>query len=145
MSLVVVVSVLAAFSVLPVWSGPAAVAVLVADFAWLRHAAVAGHAARRAGALAGGAATASGGSASRSATPYSEDVVAGLSESPAESDPSGWAPVPVPPPTYTLKAKAEQPVRFAAPVTEPATVLPPGLGGLVGEDELDGLLDRRQA
>jgi len=47
LSLVVVFSTLAAFSVLPWWSVPAAVAVLVADFGWLRHAAVTERASRR--------------------------------------------------------------------------------------------------
>ena len=157
LSVAVVVPVLAAFSVLPGWSCPVAVDVLVADFAWLRHAAVAGTAARRARGQAGRSAAASAGSASRSATlssdhagtvvatPVVEVEVAGLTESAAEIDPSGWAPVPVPPPTYTLKAKAEPPVRFAPPVTEPATALPSSFDGLVDEGELDGLLDRRQA
>ena len=157
LTLVVVVSVLAAFSVLPGWSGPAAVAVLAADFAWLRHAAVAGRAASRTRGQTRRSAAAPAGSASRSATPHSDNVEtvvatavvevedAGLTDSPAESDPSGWAPVPVPPPTYTLKAKAEPPVRFAAPVAEPAMALPSSFDGLVDEGELDGLLDRRQA
>jgi hypothetical protein len=47
LSLVVVFSTLAAFSVLPWWSVPAAVAVLVADFGWLRHVAVTERATRR--------------------------------------------------------------------------------------------------
>ena len=64
--------------------------------------------------------------------------------SPAEVDLSGWAPVPVPPPTYTLKAKAERPEPVAATVAEP-TAPPSSFDGLVDEDELDELLDRRRA
>ena len=161
LSLAVVISVLAAFSVLPGWSGPVAVAVLVADFAWLRHAAVAASADRRAKMLGRGSVAAPAGSAARAATRYSDHIapavatpvfeagadveVAEAAACPAVFDPSAWAPVPVPPPTYTLKAKAETPVRFAAPVAEPATELPSSFDGLVGEGELDELLDRRQA
>lgn len=65
--------------------------------------------------------------------------------SPAEVDLSGWAPVPVPPPTYTLKAMAERPQPVPAAVSEPATTLPSSFGGLVDEGELDELLDRRRA
>lgn len=32
-----------------------------------------------------------------------------------DEKPEGWSPVPVPPPTYTLKAKAERPVAMDAP------------------------------
>ena len=64
--------------------------------------------------------------------------------SPAEVDLSGWAPVPVPPPTYTLKAKAERPEPVPVAVTEPTTPLS-SFHGLVDEDELDELLDRRRA
>lgn len=50
-------------------------------------------------------------------------VAEGLSEDPrsttaAEAAPGSWAPVPVPPPTYTLKAKA---VRPASSTSGPAT------------------------
>ena len=51
LALVVVVPALAAFSVLPWWSVLLVVAALVVDFAWLRHAAVADRADRRANAL----------------------------------------------------------------------------------------------
>jgi hypothetical protein len=163
LSLAVVVSVLAAFSVLLWWSIPISFAVLVADLAWLRHAATAERAARRASARRPVATPA--GSASRSATrpaaryspcagpvvaapvvgaPESPAEVAEVAEAPAEVDPSGWAPVPVPPPTYTLKAKAEPPVRApAVTVSKPAQ--PASFDGLVDEGELDGLLDRRRA
>jgi hypothetical protein len=49
----------------------------------------------------------------------------------------------VPPPTYTLKAKAERPEPVPAAVTEPAPATPSSFDGLVDEGELDGLLDRR--
>jgi hypothetical protein len=62
----------------------------------------------------------------------------------AVADLSGWAPVPVPPPTYTLKAKAERPEPLPATVAEPTTP-PSSFDGLVEEDELDDLLDRRRA
>jgi membrane protein implicated in regulation of membrane protease activity len=62
----------------------------------------------------------------------------------AVADLSGWAPVPVPPPTYTLKAKAERPGPLPATVAEPTT-RPSSFDGLVEEDELDDLLDRRRA
>jgi len=51
----------------------------------------------------------------------------------------------VPPPTYTLKARAERPEPVPAAVTEPAATVPSSFDGLVDEGELDGLLDRRRA
>jgi hypothetical protein len=166
LSLAVVVSVLAAFSVLLWWSIPVAFAVLVADLAWLRRAATAAGAAGRARATARRSAATPAGSASRSGTrpaarysartdPVVAAPVVGAAESPAEVadpaeapaevDPSGWAPVPVPPPTYTLKAKAERPVHVPAAATESAPAQASSFDGLVDEGELDGLLDRRQA
>jgi len=165
LSLAIVVSLVAAFSVLPWWSVAVAVAFVVADLAWLRHAAVTERAARGANAPVRRAkapaprfvATASR-SATRPAARLSAQAepkagapvvgaaeVAGSTASPAEADPSGWAPVPVPPPTYTLKAKAERPEPVPAAVTEPASAQPSSFGGLVDEGELDGLLDRRRA
>lgn len=166
LSLAVVVSVLAAFSVLLWWSIPVAFAVLVADLAWLRRAATAAGAAGRAQTTARRSAATPAGSASRSGThpaarysTHADPVVvapvvgaaqaltevADPAEAPVEVDPSGWAPVPVPPPTYTLKAKAERPVRVPPAVTEPAPAQVSSFDGLVDEGELDGLLDRRQA
>lgn len=162
LSLAVVLSVLAAFSVLMWWSVPIAVFVLVADVAWLRHAAVVGRAARRVKASARTSVAKPALSVSRSVTrpqawnaartePVVAASVAGAvevaerAEADAEADPAGWAPVPVPPPTYTLKAKAEPPVRVPAAGTEPAPAQPSSFDGLVDEGELDGLLDRRQA
>ena len=166
--LVVVVSPLAAFSLLPWWSFPSAVAVLAGDFAILRHAALADRAARRAKVSALRART----SVRYTATPApwvaraatrpearplvaSEPIVvasvaagggvAGPDKAPVEADLSGWAPVPVPPPTYTLKAKAERLEPAPTAVIEPAPALPSSFDGLVEDDELDGLLDRRAA
>ncbi len=68
-----------------------------------------------------------------------------LVEYPAQADLTGWAPVPVPPPTYTLKAKAERPEPASVAVTAPAPAQPSSFDGLVDDDELDGLLDRRAA
>jgi hypothetical protein len=166
LSLAVVISPLAGLSVLPWWSALVAVAVLAADFAWLRHAAVAERASRRATASARRAGAGMPGSETPAATdlrlpaPRQARFVVGSdpvvvspvvdavevsepSQSPAEADPSSWSPVPVPPPTYTLKAKAERP----APVHAEASVAPSAqdtsFDGVLDEDELDGLLDRR--
>ncbi|MEP7016542.1 MAG: hypothetical protein ABI899_00795 [Actinomycetota bacterium] len=167
LSLVVVVAPLAALSLMPWWSFPAAVAVLTVDFAILRHAAVAEQSARRSRASSRRAKAA----VHRTASPapwaarpvtesaalpqvHSEPVVTSLlvegcvlepGTLPADADPSGWAPVPVPPPTYTLKAKAERPEPAPAAVIEPEPARPSSFDGLVDDDELDGLLDRRAA
>ncbi|MHB8274527.1 MAG: hypothetical protein ACYDC9_07155 [Dermatophilaceae bacterium] len=157
LSLAVVVLLLVAFSVLPWWSLLVVVAELVADFAWLRHAAVAQRAARRAASRMRPVATPAR-PASRPAAP-AEPVVAGpavgaaelaeFAESRAESaagmDLSGWAPVPVPPPTYTLKAKAERPEPVPVTVSEPVVTQTSSFDGVVDEGELDELLDRRRA
>jgi len=173
LSLVVVVSVLAGFSVLAWWSVPIAVVALASNVASLRHAAVAERAARRPGAPARASTAAPARSASAAAARAAraasgmaaqvEPVVAskavgaaGLAEltgseapteavSPAEVDLTGWAPVPVPPPTYTLKAKAERPAPVATAVTERTTPQPSSFDGVVDEGELDELLDRRRA
>jgi hypothetical protein len=66
----------------------------------------------------------------------------------ARADLSGWAPVPVPPPTYTLKAKAPEPVLapvLAPVVTEPAETGPWSLDGLVYDCELDDLVEGHRA
>ncbi|MEO6145198.1 MAG: hypothetical protein ABIP19_14580 [Dermatophilaceae bacterium] len=170
LSLVVAVPPLAAFSVLPWWSLAVAGAVLTVDFAWLRHAAVAEGANRRVASRAKASADHTRAAASRTATavgssaqpltqraahppvqarPALEASVAGAAEviEPAQSAAgaalNGWAPVPVPPPTYTLKAKADRPEPAPAAVIEPAPAEPSSFDGLVDDDELDGLLDRR--
>ncbi|MHB1473838.1 MAG: hypothetical protein ACYCV4_09460 [Dermatophilaceae bacterium] len=173
LSLAVVVLLLVAFSVLPWWSLLVVVAELVADFAWLRHAAVAQRAARRAASrmrpvatpvrsaarsAARSAVRSASRPASRPAAP-AEPVVAGpaggaaelaefaesRAESAADVDLSGWAPVPVPPPTYTLKAKAERPEPVPVTVSEPVVTQTSSFDGVVDEGELDELLDRRRA
>jgi len=65
-------------------------------------------------------------------------------ELPGELDPSGWEPVPVPPPTYTLKAKAE-PVTRPNAVTNHEAGQPWSLEGMVYDCELDELVERRSA
>ena len=165
LSLATVVSLVAAFWVLPWWSVAVAVAFVVGDLAWLRHAAVTERATRGANEpvrRAKASAARIVATASRSATRPAARLaalaepkagapvvaaaeVAGRTASSAEADPSAWAPVPVPPPTYTLKAKAERPEPAPAAVTEPAPAQPSSFGGLVDEGELDGLLDRRRA
>ena len=175
LSLVVVVPALAAFSVVPWWSALLVVAALVVDFAWLRHAAVADRADRRANAL-GRAASRPARAPARSAVPAraasrpkaqvdtmvsrpadtaneiaepseseSQAQAQAVSASQADADLSGWAPVPVPPPTYTLKARAERPQPVPAAVSEPTATPASSFGGLVDEGELDELLDRRHA
>jgi hypothetical protein len=65
-------------------------------------------------------------------------------EIPAYVDPSSWAPVPVPPPTYTLKAKAAERVVVVPPESaEPAASECWSLDGLVYDCELDELVERR--
>ena len=161
LSLAAVVSVLATFSVLLWVSVPIAVALLVADLVWLRRAAVAERTDGRTKATARRPLATPAGSASRSAgspaawhSAHTEPVaapdvdlvkVAERIQAPAELDPSGWAPIPVPPPTYTLKAKAEAPVRVPEAVNEPAPALSSSFQGLLDDGELDGLLDRRHA
>lgn len=171
--LVVIVAPLAAVSLVPAWSVPASLAALTADFVWLRRCAVAERSARRASASARSARAAVRRTATpapsaarptgqRAATLSASELIAAtavgaataeLGTSSREADLSGWAPVPFPPPTYTLKAKAERPSPVPAAVVDPvpATVVEPvpslasSFHGLVDDDELDGLLDRRAA
>jgi membrane protein implicated in regulation of membrane protease activity len=168
LSVMVVVSLLAAFSVLPWWSAPVAFALLAADLAWLRHAAASERATRRAEAavrrakaavrrtaIPARSTTRPGARPAARSSFQPEPVVAaplagvaevaGPTESSAEADLSGWSPVPVPPPTYTLKAKAERPEPVPAAVTEPAPAQASSFDGVIDEGELDGLLDRRAA
>lgn len=171
LSLVVVVPALAAFSVMPWWSVLLVVAALVVDFAWLRHAAVADRADRRANALGRMAsrparsavparpasrpkahvdtmAASSDNTANEIADPSESESQAqsqAVTALQAEVDLSGWAPVPVPPPTYTLKARAERPQPVPAAVSEPGATPPSSFGGLVDEGELDEVLNRRHA
>ena len=163
LSLALVVSPLAAFSRLPWWSALVVVATLIADVIWLRHAAVTERVAGRAQAHARrSAAGTAGPEGSQSvffedaseteaeAEPGFEDRAAdearpsGRIEPPAEVDPSGWAPVPVPPPTYTLKAKAPEPVA-ASEATDPAEAEDWSLDGMVYDCDLDDLVERRSA
>lgn len=171
LTLVVVVPPLAAFWVLPWWSLAVAIALLMVDIAWLRHAAVVQRATRRATGRANASAQPAKSAVPRTAAPAGSttrplaqsaarspvqpepEVAAPVIAEPAEvaepagalvgADLSAWAPVPVPPPTYTLKAKAERPEPAPAAVTEPAPAQPSSFEGLVDDDELDGLLDRR--
>jgi hypothetical protein len=71
-------------------------------------------------------------------------------ELPDQADLAGWAPVPVPPPTYTLKAKAAEPAPAPPAPIEPAFTEPVGtecwsLDGMVYDCELDELVERRHA
>lgn len=174
LSLPFVVSVLAALSVVSWWIVLVAVAVLVADVAWLRHAALSDRAARREQALARGsepvparaaaahfahlepepelatsvaAATDSLAEAPEVAERVDVADVAVAAGSEAEVDPSGWAPIPVPPPTYTLKAMAERPMSIPefVELTEYAPVQPLNPDGQIDENERGGVLDNRRA
>jgi hypothetical protein len=60
----------------------------------------------------------------------------------------GWQPVPVPPPTYTLKPKARPPVRRPAPAVEAPDVMPvrpPATRPASPAFDLDEILERRIA
>jgi len=164
LALVVVAVPLSAFGVLGWWTVAAALATVVADLAWLRHAARTERARRRA--ASAGTRPVTGHSRH---TPRPAAHATGLrapgtaplapeSGVPTQADPAGrtglvttatepgaWQPVPVPPPTYTLKARAAQP---QPPSSSPTPVpVPAGssFGAVVAEGELDGLLDRRRA
>lgn len=172
--LVLVVSPLAALSVLPWWSALVVAATLMGDLIVLRRAAVSERSAGRAEAQARGSASHPERAAARGPVyfdaesdsrvesdieseydaqiPYdSQAPAAGAgqmaepSEVFSEVDPSGWAPVPVPPPTYTLKARAADPVPVPAPLTEPEDDEGWSLEGLVYDCDLDELVQRRTA
>jgi hypothetical protein len=160
--LVIAVTALVADSVLPWWSVLVAVAALMFDLAWLRRVAVSQRATGRVNGQANGSATRSAGQSARQPTYFedeseplvesqSESVVTNAAEnaepieSPAPVDPAGWAPVPVPPPTYTLKAKAADPMVVPVAVTEPGEAEGWSLDGMVYDCDLDELVERRQA
>jgi hypothetical protein len=175
LSLVLVAIPLAALSVLPWWSLSIVSVMLVADLALLRHVALSGRTSVRADAHAvrSGPPAAhqahyfdpesDAGSDSEleietQAEPqtYSEferlaASVDGTAEVPQpvepafEADPSGWAPVPVPPPTYTLKAKAADPVVVPVALPEPLEGEPWSLDGLYYDCELEELVQSRSA
>lgn len=182
--LVLVMSPLAAFSVLPWWNVAVAFAVLAADLSWLRQAAVAERASTRAREPGRRSAESSGRtpavysaeSGTRRKTqarpvrhPEGEADVDGEGEDedervgpvppvaatevpepvapPVEVDPSAWDPVPVPPPTYTLKAKAADPVPVQVPagVPELGTSERWSLDGMVYDCDLEELVERHAA
>lgn len=145
--LTIVVSSLAGFRVLPWWSVPAAVAVLVADVAWLRHKAVSERAARQARAVAreSGATPAKAGSGSFAMSLAAAGDGADSTGYSADGDQAGWAPVPVPPPTYNLKAKAARLDPEPAAVTETTPAQPSRLDDPADDRELDERLDPRRA
>ena len=157
--LILVVSALAVVSVLPWWSVPAAGVALVVDVVLLRRVAVAQRVARRNIGQTRESASGSAGRAARQPTYFeeepelaeSEPEVTGAGEitepieSPAPVDPASWAPVPVPPPTYTLKAKAPDPVVVPAAITEPEATDSWSLDGMVYDCDLDELVERRRA
>ena len=160
LSLLLVVSPLAALSVLPWWSIPGVVAALLADVAWLRRVAVSERVTRRTDSQARGSAAGTAHPAARRSAHFEDEsepepvVVPAVAaaaeiaepiESPAEADLSGWAPVPVPPPTYTLKAKAVNPVAVSVEATEPGATRMLSLDGMVYDCELDELVEGRSA
>jgi len=159
LSLILVVSVLAVVSVLPWWSVLAAGVTLMVDVALLRRVAVAQRVARRTIGQAREPADGPAGWTARQPTYFEEEPdlaesdpeVTGAGEitetieSPAPVDPASWAPVAVPPPTYTLKAKAPDPVVVPAAVTEPEATDSWSLDGMVYDCDLDELVERRRA
>jgi len=160
--LVLVVSALTAISVLPWWGALVAVATLMADVAWLRRVAVSQRATRRTNGQARGSATSTAGQRAGQPT-YFEDESAPLFESESEPavpaaaevadpiqspvpvDPASWAPVPVPPPTYMLKAKAADPVVAPEVATELGEAEGWSLDGMIYDCDLDELVERRSA
>ena len=170
LSLFVVVVLLAAFSVLTWWSVPVVLVVLAADIAWLRYRALSEMASREASPSGREAETSWSAADPDRSDPWPstdseldpelepdpehlvEAPTAGATdvteppEPPAEEDPSGWAPVPVPPPTYTLKATAVPPAseNDPGPGAEPAPAQCTSLDGLVYDYDLDELVERRQ-
>ena len=178
LALAVAVLPLAAFSVLPWWSVLVVVAILMADVASLRHAAVSGRAASRARAQDRRRAAGPARFQARDADYFrsgseplfepapgyeetdaddedeDEDEVFGAVERAevterveplAEVDPSAWAPVPVPPPTYTLKARAADPVPVVVDTKDLTGAESWSLDGLVYDCELEELVERRSA
>jgi hypothetical protein len=172
--LALVVSPLAALSLLPWWSALVVAATLMADVFVLRLAAVSERSAGRAEARARRSASGPAPAAARrpayfdaesesrvesdieseydAETPYDAQApvarsveMAQPTQAPAEVDPSGWAPVPVPPPTYTLKAKAADHVPAPAQFTELEDEEGWSLDGLVYDCDLDELVQRRSA
>ncbi|HEY5246871.1 MAG TPA: hypothetical protein VIJ15_00270 [Dermatophilaceae bacterium] len=159
--LALVVAALAAFSQLPWWSVLAASAALMLDVVWLRRVAVSERSSARA--RARGPVVPDRPADGRSAEsgdeprfdPQADLVSEPLAETPADvtepielpalAGPSGWSPVPVPPPTYTLKAKAAEPVTVPAETGEPTAVGPWSLDGMVYDCDLDELVERRSA
>jgi membrane protein implicated in regulation of membrane protease activity len=178
LALVLVVSPLAAFSLLPWWSAVLAFAVLAADVGWLHRVAVSERARSRAPERARRSAEAAdqaravhsaesaagresqsgpGPESERKAEPEPEpergvpgQVAAEAKAAepvspPVEVDPSAWAPVPVPPPTYTLKARAADPVPLPAVVPELGASECWSLDGMVYDCDLDELVENRSA
>lgn len=165
---------LAAVRVVPWWAAGAAGAVLVLDLAVLRTVARRGRAARRQARDAArmhhrsGPTAASRGATGRTAGDGHGIPAGARTDRPAHGAPAkasatevagadriGWQPVPVPPPTYTLKAKAE-------PATAPAATRPAlddldledtqempvrvaDWDDLVDPEEIGELLERRSA
>lgn len=142
-----VVGVLAAFSILLWWVPLVGVAAVGASYLWLRVGVQAEIAARRAsrGRRAAGrparrratrpsapagvdrsraSAEEHGISAAKAGEAEPELIETASVTAQDEALPDGWQPVPVPPPTYTLKAKAERPTA-PAPVAEAAPDAPP--------------------
>ena len=169
LSLALVVFPLSALSLLPWWNVLVVVATVVVDLAWLRRVALSERAARWAPAQARGSAADPAGQAALEVSYFedeSESQVESESESQVESEPAapapvveiaepieppaqanlpGWAPVPVPPPTYTLKAKAADPVHVPVVVTEPGAAECWSLDGMIYDCELDELVEVRSA
>jgi hypothetical protein len=160
--LVLVASPMAALSVLPWWGVLIAVAALMADVAMLRHVAVSQRAIRGTNGRRARSEPSTAGQPARQPTYFEDEsqplfdseqepevtdasAVTEPIEAPVPVDPAGWAPVPVPPPTYTLKAKAADPVIAPQVVTEAGEAQGWSLDGMVYDCDLDELVERRRA
>jgi membrane protein implicated in regulation of membrane protease activity len=163
LALLLVSAPLAGLGLVGWWSSAVALGLLLADLAWLRRAARAERSRRparagRQGGRQGGRQAPVAPARRPASTPDARPAAAPGAASPTPTaspvedvegtpvaDPDGWKPVPVPPPTYTLKAKAAQPQQPARATAPAEATSPASFGGVVAEGELDGLLDRRRA
>jgi len=147
LSLALVVFPLSALSLLPWWNVLVVVATVVVDLAWLRRVALSERAARWAPAQVESESESESESQveSEPAAPAPVVEIAEPIEPPAQANLPGWAPVPVPPPTYTLKAKAADPVHVPVVVTEPGAAECWSLDGMIYDCELDELVEVRSA
>ncbi|HET7475360.1 MAG TPA: hypothetical protein VFJ97_04970 [Dermatophilaceae bacterium] len=133
---------------LPWYASGVAGGALLLDLLVLRASARRSRGARRARVTAARAAAVSATHA-RTGTPRPAEPAVKATEV-ATAEQIGWQPVPVPPPTYTLKAKVERPAHRETVVddldledTQEMPVMADDVADLVDAEELDELLERR--